>query len=381
MRWPLAITGESRQSLTMQEAYIERSDSQRLVKDPLVSVVMITYNHEPYIAQAIEGVLSQETDFPVELIIGEDCSTDRTREIVLEYQRRYPEIIRVLFSEKNVGMHENFRRTPLAARGKYIAFCDGDDWWHRRDKLKIQIPFFRADNSLVYLSGGIQHISAQGQVIESENQSKCAQQRLRIEYQDLIFGTASHYPCTVVARTDAVRRALLGDTLCCDHSQLMGDAPLCLELSQLGHVAHLREILASHRRTPNSASNRSDPLWALRFWISALDIRYRALERYPLPGDAGRTSSAKGDFIRRIILMAAWVGDVTVARNQLRRLRSLGGKVGWKEIACVVVAFIPLPRRSLTVVYRKITLHLARRGLSLGKYFARAGFGEPRVKQ
>ena len=71
------------------DAY-EISDHAVLSKYPLVSVVMITYSHESYIAQAIQGVLMQKRDFPVELIIGEDCSTDRTREIVLDYQKKYP---------------------------------------------------------------------------------------------------------------------------------------------------------------------------------------------------------------------------------------------------------------------------------------------------
>ena len=111
------------------------------MKNPLVSVVMVTYNHEPYIAQAIEGVVSQETDFPIELIIGEDCSRDRTREIVLDFQRRYPEIIRVLASKKNAGGLPNARRTALAARGRYMAFCEGDDWWHRRESCNSRFLF------------------------------------------------------------------------------------------------------------------------------------------------------------------------------------------------------------------------------------------------
>jgi glycosyltransferase involved in cell wall biosynthesis len=355
-------------------------DRGRLVRDPLVSVVMITYNHEPYIAQAIEGVLSQQTDFPVEVIIGEDCSTDRTREIALEYQRRYPKTIRVLFSKTNVGMHENFRRTALAARGKYMAFCEGDDWWHRSDKLRLQIPAFRADKSLVYLSGEVQHISAQGEVMEPEKQSDCAQPPIRVEYQDLIFDTVPKYPCTVVARTDAVRRALLGDTLCSDQSQMMADWPLWFELSQLGQMMHLGETLASYRHSPNSATRRSDPLHHWRLEISVLDVEYQALERYPLPGDANRTSSVKANCIRQIILRAAWVGDVTLARNQLRRLRGLGWRVGWKEIGCVVLAFIPLPRRSLKVVLRKLIPHLERIGLRPRKYFASIDLSPPFVK-
>ena len=79
----------------------EISDPAVLSKNPVVSVKMITYNHEPYIPQAIEGVLMQETNFPIELIIGEDCSTDGTREIIFDYQQKYPDIIRVITSEKN----------------------------------------------------------------------------------------------------------------------------------------------------------------------------------------------------------------------------------------------------------------------------------------
>ena len=71
---------------------IETSDAEKLCKRPLVSVNMQTYNHEKFIAQAIEGVMMQETDFECELIIGEDCSKNRTREICFEYQRRYREI-------------------------------------------------------------------------------------------------------------------------------------------------------------------------------------------------------------------------------------------------------------------------------------------------
>lgn len=69
---------------------------------------MITYNHENYIRKAIEGVLMQKTEFPIGLIIGEDCSTDNTREIVMEYAESYPETIRVLLLNKNLGVRENF---------------------------------------------------------------------------------------------------------------------------------------------------------------------------------------------------------------------------------------------------------------------------------
>lgn len=106
-----------------------------------VSALIVTYNHEAYIAQAIEGILMQETDFPIELVIGEDCSTDRTREICLEYQRKHPELIRLLLNEKNIGMMPNFVQTLQACRGKYVALCEGDDYWTDPLKLQKQVDF------------------------------------------------------------------------------------------------------------------------------------------------------------------------------------------------------------------------------------------------
>jgi glycosyltransferase involved in cell wall biosynthesis len=109
-----------------------------------VSVLMITYNHEKFIEQAIESVLMQETNFDYELVIGEDCSTDHTREIVIDYQKRFPEKIRLLLPEANIGMHENFARTYKACKGLYIALLEGDDYWTSPYKLQKQADFLDA---------------------------------------------------------------------------------------------------------------------------------------------------------------------------------------------------------------------------------------------
>ena len=106
---------------------------------PLVSVCMTTYNHEKFISQAIESVLCQRTTFGVEVVIGEDCSTDNTLAICRQYEAQYPDRVRVIASEHNIGMHANYRRTIEACRGKYIAMCDGDDWFSYEDKLQIQV--------------------------------------------------------------------------------------------------------------------------------------------------------------------------------------------------------------------------------------------------
>jgi len=123
----------------------EMSDFSKLAANPVVSVILTTYNHEKYAAQAIEGVIMQQCDFPIELLIGEDCSTDRTLEVCREYQRRYPQIIRLITSEANVGAHQNYFRQHARTRGRYLALCDGDDYWTQPLKLQKQVEFLEAN--------------------------------------------------------------------------------------------------------------------------------------------------------------------------------------------------------------------------------------------
>ena len=109
--------------------------------EPLLSIVTITYNHEPYIRKCIEGVLIQQVNFPIEFIIAEDCSTDGTLAICKEYSEKYPDLIKLITSENNVGAIANERRAMKAAKGKYIAFCEGDDYWTDPLKLQKQVDF------------------------------------------------------------------------------------------------------------------------------------------------------------------------------------------------------------------------------------------------
>jgi glycosyltransferase involved in cell wall biosynthesis len=112
---------------------------------PVVSVCMITYNHEKYISNAIEGVLMQKCNFKIELIIGEDCSTDETRAICTKYVNQNQSIIKLLTSEENLGMMPNFLRTLSFCQGKYIALCEGDDYWTDPFKLQKQVDLLESE--------------------------------------------------------------------------------------------------------------------------------------------------------------------------------------------------------------------------------------------
>lgn len=125
---------------------IEISDRARLCRTPLVSVAMITYNHGRFIRRAIEGVMEQVTSFEFELIIGDDCSTDDTSEICRELQRKYPDRIRLIWWHENVshGRSGNLRRVSERCRGKYVALCEGDDYWTDPHKLQKQVDYLES---------------------------------------------------------------------------------------------------------------------------------------------------------------------------------------------------------------------------------------------
>jgi glycosyltransferase involved in cell wall biosynthesis len=105
---------------------------------------MITYNHEKFVAQAIQSALDQRVNFEYEIVIGEDCSTDETRRIAVDFQRRHPDIIRLLLPERNLGVMKNTVETFRACRGKYVALLEGDDYWTSPHKLQRQVEFLES---------------------------------------------------------------------------------------------------------------------------------------------------------------------------------------------------------------------------------------------
>lgn len=103
-----------------------------------VSAMILTYNHERFIGQAIEGFLIQKTNFPCELVIAEDCSTDGTRDVIRRYWEKHPDRIRVLLNRRNIGASPTVARAYQACRGQYVAMVEGDDYWTAPDKLQRQ---------------------------------------------------------------------------------------------------------------------------------------------------------------------------------------------------------------------------------------------------
>ena len=114
---------------------------------PLVTIRCITYNHEPYIRQCLEGFVMQKTTFPFEAVVHDDASTDGTAEIIREYAEKYPDIIKPIYETENQYSKHNGSLTKIMnahMRGKYIAICEGDDYWTDPLKLQKQVDFLES---------------------------------------------------------------------------------------------------------------------------------------------------------------------------------------------------------------------------------------------
>ena len=215
----------------------------------VVSVCMITYNHENFIREAIEGVLMQKTDFPIELIIGEDCSTDNTRKIVVEYANKYPNIIRLLLPDYNLGMMKNFVETLDAANGKYIALCEGDDYWTDPYKLQKQVDFLEANEEFVMCGHqSTQLFSGKNTEIGYLNTFKGGAFMPINIWEEWMIATAS-----LVFRTDIINCSKYR-YYASHRDMLQGDIILLLSAFEFGKVYAMPDTMSVYRKHDGSVT-------------------------------------------------------------------------------------------------------------------------------
>lgn len=134
---------------------IEKSESDIMINwqgdhsVPLASICCRTYNLEKYVAESIDSFLMQETNFPFEIVIDDDCSLDGTGEIIRQYTEKFPNIIKSNLRDLNVGLRKNFLENLQRARGKYLVLCDGDDYWTDQLKVQKQVAFLEKNDEYV----------------------------------------------------------------------------------------------------------------------------------------------------------------------------------------------------------------------------------------
>jgi glycosyltransferase involved in cell wall biosynthesis len=206
---------------------------------PLVSVAMISYNHQAYITEAVESVLMQQTNFSIELVIGDDNSTDNTRNILEEIQKRHGNI-RILPPGPNVGMMKNAKRTIQAYRGKYIAFIEGDDYWTDPLKLQTQIDFLEKNPDYTLSFHNVRILNSKNPL--EQQLSNKADTPEEITQADLLSIGNMINTVSAVIRADVLR----------NHSSwsrqfLFGDYPIFLLLARYGRIRYMDQAMAVYR--------------------------------------------------------------------------------------------------------------------------------------
>lgn len=204
-----------------------------------VSVATTTYNHEAFVQEAIDSVLMQEVDFDYEHVIGEDCSTDRTREIVNGYQRQHPDVMRVLLHRQNIGGRRNMVQVLEACQGEYIALLEGDDYWTSPKKLQKQVDFLEAHPECAICF----HSVSTAYEAEAPKPKREEERSYKSFYtlEDLLEG--NFIPtCSVMCR-----RGLFGDFPQWFYTTPTGDWPYHVLNAHYGTIGYIGEIMAVHR--------------------------------------------------------------------------------------------------------------------------------------
>ena len=274
---------------------------------PRVSVIITSYQHERYIAQALDGVLEQSPDVPFELLVGDDASTDGTRAIISEYSEAHPHTVRTYFPDRNLGLGGKAIFGELISRssGEYIAMLDGDDYWTSPDKLRRQVAYMDAHpKSSMCFHNVLCHYEHESRPDHPYNSSDRASTLGMAEVLDR-FPMAS---CSPLFRREAL------DPLPAWYFEMpWGDWPLYFIAAQHGAIHYLPDVLGVYRL-------HEDGMYASLPRLKALEYRTTAYGLLPVPPEL--------EDRRRRRLAETWVkraleherlSERAAARGSLRR--------------------------------------------------------------
>jgi glycosyltransferase involved in cell wall biosynthesis len=273
------------------------------------TVLLVTYNHAPYIAQALDSVLAQATDFPFEVVVSEDCSSDGTREIVEGYQRRHPDRIRLLLSEQNLGDNEVIARGIRAARGEIIAYLDGDDWWTAPHKLQAQVEFLEREPRCAMCYHSVLRVYEGGE--RASHPSLPPGPRAPMTTEDVLVRYHVN-SCSLAFRRSAVPQ--LPDWY---RSADLADWALAVLVSTRGDLGYLDEVMAAYRI-------HQAGVWSALTHIQRIERRLTFYER--LGSDLKRSYAGAirtGRAKTCLDLALAWEAQGSAGRAAAYLLRSL----------------------------------------------------------
>lgn len=243
---------------------------------PLVSISCITYNHENFIRDAIEGFLMQKTTFPVEILIHDDASTDKTASIVREYEEKYPHLIKPIYQTENqyskrdgtIGRIQRGR-----ARGKYYATCEGDDYWTDPLKLQKQVDFLEGNDEYGLVHTNYTCVDGDNNSVDKFNRSWPSGNVLNL----IMKGEYNIVTASTLFRMELFEEVKQEVSMM---RFKMGDLPLWLSLARISKVKYLDDNTTNYRILENSASHSTELSKIYDFHYDAFLVRKSFADKY-----------------------------------------------------------------------------------------------------
>jgi glycosyltransferase involved in cell wall biosynthesis len=297
-------------------------------RQPRVSVSIIAYNNEPYIVQAIESVLMQQTSFPFEILLGEDQSSDRTREIVIDYAERFPDKIRLFLHDHPPGyIHTgggwNFAHNLKNARGEYVALLDGDDYWIDQCKLQKQVRFLEENPSFQTCFHNVlmkDELNEGTDRVADQNSSK------RIyTLEDIVKGNFI-YTCSVLFRRDAEFHLPEWYFKC-----PIGDWPLHVIHARKGNIGYIPDVMGVYRIHKENAWSSKSVLERRQTCYGMIDT----LDRFLNYEYHNAIAKRKVEMLLAMLANALEIGDERLVEGfleSLRECRCLKNEDLWKAL-------------------------------------------------
>ncbi|MGE7947225.1 glycosyltransferase family 2 protein [Lysinibacillus sp. NPDC093688] len=281
----------------------------------IVSVTLLVYNHEKYLRQAIDSILMQEVDFDFEILVGDDHSTDNSRDIILEYKNNYPDIFVIKFQEQNVGGTKNEYDLLMAAKGKYIASLEGDDYWIDNKKLQKTVDFLEQNSDYLGVSHIIEARDLEGNYISRYPNSpeiigKDATVNLFLE---------GHYFSAVATVFRNIFLDLNQDyTIYYKAHKFVGDLTFCMLLLNKGKIKILDQVMSVYRyRNVDGESNYNSIRNVIEQYNDHVDI-LNALNNY---------FENKYDFTREYLVRTSVVFPYCIKFNKLKEFYTTFNKL------------------------------------------------------
>jgi glycosyltransferase involved in cell wall biosynthesis len=276
------------------------------VNEVRVSVVVVTYNHQRFLQQALDSVLSQRAEFGVDVLVSEDCSTDATRDIIASNVARFPDRVRALLSERNLNTNAVSQRAIDATRGEFVAMLDGDDFWTASHKLASQVAFLDAHPECAMCFHDVR--------VEYEDSSKSPHPFVRDDDKKTSGIREIIHANFIAGCSPLIRRQALVPLPAWYEDAEYGDWPLYILAAHHGRIGYIDEVMGVYRRHAggywSGQSRRAQYAGLVRFFdrlATNLDPEYRGAVRrsrarwYAALGHALANEGCSGQAVRAML--------------------------------------------------------------------------------